>query len=152
MSGLSFSRCLLLIIQVTYNVSSLLGAAFMFLLLHTSLLWFGHVVAMFTKIKWPLGARKIALAGYYKYLHTLCLLASTIVSTLPVAVVLNTSGFATFTFPPLFCTPTNREMTFYCIILPVSILIAIGASLLIVILWIIHQVSYNSNSHLHAPD
>ena len=112
----------------------------MFLLLHMSLLWFLHVVTMFIKLKWPLMSRRVALAGYYKYLHVLCFLISSIMPILPIVVVLETSGFATFTFPPLFCTPTNREVTFYSIILPVSVLLATGSSLLIIVLWIVWQV------------
>ena len=113
----------------------------MFFLLHMSFIWFCHIVAMFTKLKWPFFARRIALAGYSRYCHALCLSLSTVLSILPVVVVLETSGFATFTFPPLFCTPTNRKVTFYSIILPISILLAAGSSLLIAMLWVMHQVT-----------
>lgn len=112
----------------------------MYLLLQMTLFWFFHVTAMFTKLKWPLRSRRMALAGRCKYFHASCVLVSSVMPALPVAVVLGTSyGFGTFTFPPLFCFPTNREVTFYSVILPITVLMAIGSSLLLFTLWTIRQ-------------
>ena len=116
------------------------GAAFMYILLHISLLWVCHVLAMFIKLNWPLFARKVALAGQCKYIHAASTILLAIIPIIPVGAVFAWNGFSILTYPPLFCFSTERNMIYYLLILPISINLAVGSSLLAVIIYIINKV------------
>ena len=113
----------------------------MFLLLHISLLWLCHVMMMFAKLKWPIYARKIALAGNCKYIHAASLILLTLIPIILIIVVfVRSGGFSMLNFPPLFCFSKEKDMIYYFIILPISVLLAAGSSLLAVIIYIINKV------------
>jgi len=68
-----------------------------------------------------------------------------VLPTLPVLVTFtagspSTRGFGLTRFPPILCTSLQRDSTFYSLVLPINLLIAIGVPLLIIIFWIIHKV------------
>ena len=66
-----------------------------------------------------------------------------VLPALPVIVTFTTgdpSGFGLTRFPPILCTGLQKNATFYSLVLPINILMAIGIPLLVIIFWIIHKV------------
>ena len=49
-------------------------------------------------------------------------------------------GYVVHQFPPFLCTPQNQMFWYYSAILPLNILIAIGVSLFVLMLWKLHKV------------
>lgn len=43
-------------------------------------------------------------------------------------------------YPPILCAPRSKKFFFYSTMLPIDILIAVGLSLLILIVWLLHKV------------
>ena len=76
-----------------------------------------------------------------KYIHAGVVFLGLLVPFLPVAASLATGGFIITAFPPLLCASRNVEAAFYALALPVSILIAIGIVMLLVVFWTIQKVS-----------
>ena len=59
---------------------------------------------------------------------------------IPVAVVFGTGGFINARFPPSLCISKSADAAFFSLVLPVSILIASGVSLLLAVFWTLHKV------------
>ena len=113
------------------------GIAFYYGLFQLSVWWF------FWKIKFPFHARSFEASHRTKYVHITMVAVGLVLPALPVIVTFTTgdpSGFGLTRFPPILCTGLQRDSTFYSLVLPVNILVAIGIPLLIIIFWIIHKV------------
>ncbi len=54
-------------------------------------------------------------------------------------------GFGIHSFPPTLCFGKNREVVFYSYILLIDIITAIGCTLLLIIIWSLHRVSFSLN-------
>lgn len=50
-------------------------------------------------------------------------------------------GFGLSGYPPIICAAINRDVIYYATILPIGFVLGLGGSLLIVSMWLIHQVS-----------
>lgn len=55
-------------------------------------------------------------------------------------------------FPPILCVPRSRLFWFCSTMLPMDILIGVGISLLILILWLLHKVNLDLSSELSMYD
>jgi len=113
--------------------------------------WFLHVVSLFWKIRFPFHARSFETAHRLKYIHITMVIVGLVLPTLPIIVAFtagnsSTRGFGLTRFPPILCTSLQRDSTFYSLVLPINLLIAIGVPLLIIIFWIIHKV--HTHTHL----
>jgi len=103
------------------------------------------VVSLFWKIRFPFHARSFTTAGRIKYIHIAMVIVGLVLPTLPVIVTFtagnpSTRGFGQTRYPPILCTSLQRDPTFYSLVLPINIFLAIGIPLLIIIFWIIHKV------------
>jgi len=112
-------------------------------LFQLSVWWFCHVVSLFWKI--PFHAKSFEATHCLKYIHIAMVIVGLVLPTLPVIVAFtagnpSSSGFVLTSFPPILCTRLQRDPTFYSLVLPINILLAIGIPLLIIIFWIIHKV------------
>ena len=117
-----------------------LGTVFYYTLLQLALWWFFHVAAIFWKIRFPFSARAAESTLYIKLVHVTVVVLAVVVPIVPVVTTLKTSGFGLTRFPPILCTGTNADATFYSLVLPIVVLLQVGISLLIVIFWKIHKV------------
>ena len=129
--------------------------------LAVSLWWFMLAAALFWKIRFPHHSRSFQNTNKMACLHIGCGLAGLLIPLVPVialmsgyAVRIKSSGesfisgglgFTNVRFPPQPCNGNNKAIVFYSIILPTNLLLAIGITLTILILWIIHKVSVKAN-------
>ena len=107
--------------------------------------WFCHVVSLFWGIQFPFQARLFKTTGRIKYIHITMVIVGLVLPTLPVIVAFtagnpSTRGFGQTRFPPILCTSLQRDPTFYSLVLPINILLAIGVPLVIIVFWTIHKV------------
>ena len=96
------------------------------------------------------------MARRVKYVHIVCVAVCILFPTISVIPTMSEFahgksssdavkgglGFAITRFPPLLCTGTDRDATFYPLILPILIILMVGMTVLIVIFWIIHKVTF----------
>ena len=126
--------------------------------------WDLHTILLFWKVLYPFHARSYLDSSRQKWVHLTCLLVGLI---LPLATVVTSVskhaidsrrnavngtsaselfvsgglGYFNPRFPPTICIPSDKNAAFYSLILPMSIGIAFGSNLLVVIIWRIHRVS-----------
>ncbi len=111
--------------------------------------WICHVSVLFWKIKNPLQARYFDKSNRVCYIHIACVLLSLLVPLIPILVtignnlddnLIGTAGFTITRFPPLLCTSIDPNTTFYAFVLPIILMVDIGLTLLLLLVWIVHKV------------
>ena len=76
-----------------------------------------------------------------KYIHSSMLGAATVIPVIPVVVMFNTGGFINGRFPPLFCLARSEDAAVYTTVVPVTMMMSLGVSLLIWVCWTLYRVS-----------
>ncbi|KAL5515466.1 hypothetical protein EMCRGX_G000636 [Ephydatia muelleri] len=69
-----------------------------------------------------------------KSIHLAVILLGLVIPFIPIIVGFATGGFIVDHFPPVICVTTSGDAAYYTLALPVSFIIAIGTSLLILVL------------------
>ena len=105
------------------------------------LLWFFHIVAVFWGTKFPFHAKSFQRKGYFKYVHAAMLITSIALPFVPVAVVQGTGKSTLSQIPAFLCTARSPEAFFYSFVLPASIILAAGMSLVVLIFQVIVHVT-----------
>ena len=105
------------------------GAVFYYCILQQVFIWFFHVVVMFWGIKFPFSSRRFRKKGYAKYLHFSLVLLSFVLPVVTLVVGFETGGYSMPRFPPTTCLAVNLDATFYSFILPITVIMALGISL-----------------------
>ena len=88
------------------------------------------MTAVFFAVTFPFQARSFQSKGYYKYIHAVMLIVALIIPWIAVGVAFGTGGFQLTRFPTIFCYSANTDVTFYALILPICIILAIGISMI----------------------
>ena len=102
--------------------------------------WFLHVFHLFLVITFPMWSLQFFREETRKLkLCILEILGSIIFSSILPAIVLSVSHYRLATFPPLITLPT-RELSLYTLILPLTVLLAVGVNLIFLSFWKIHKV------------
>ena len=126
------------------------------LLMNVSLWWLCHTAAIYWKLRFPFQARNLEIENKIKYIHFACGVFTTLASFIPfVAISLvdwrqrvggeslrGTLGFGITRFPPIVCTGVNRYAVYYSLVFPINLLVPVGVTLLILVLWLIHKVCF----------
>ena len=105
------------------------GAVFYYAVLQQVCIWFFHVVVIFWGIAFPFSSRRLKKKGYQKVLHLSIVLISFVFPVIPLAVGFATGGYTIPRFPPTTCLAANLDATFYAFILPITVIMAVGISL-----------------------
>ena len=131
-------------------------------LLQVSCWWLCHVSILFWKITFPFHARSCDLDQRTRYIHIACVVVCFLLPLLPIIVIIGhdlrtnpettdssitngaigTLGFGRPQFPPIVCTGIDGDATFYSLVLPIIIILAIGLTLLMLMFWFVHKVNY----------
>jgi len=100
-----------------------------------------YVVSLFWDIKFPFHARSFETAHRIKYIHITMVTVGLVLPTLPVIVAFSAGNPSTrgFRLTRFLCTSLQRDPTFYSLVLPINIVLAIGVPLLTILFWIIHK-------------
>ena len=113
--------------------------------------WILHVSVVFWKLNFPFHAH---FFDKTKYLHAFCVILALLIPLAPIIAAITKSridsnragtettsiGFGLTRFPPLLCTGTDKDVTFYSLILPLDLILFVGFPLLVMIFWIMHKV------------
>ena len=124
------------------------GIAFYYIVMQLLLLWLWHTIAVFWSVVWPFHARKFNTSRNTKYVHIMFVLASILLPIAPVLIILLISttpgqrlgGFTITRTPPFVCTGYDIHTNIWAYIFPISLILAIGVTLLVFILRIVIRV------------
>eukprot|EP00731_Ephydatia_muelleri_P010669 Em0005g1255a len=115
------------------------GSVLFFCLMELAVLWIFHVAVIFWNVIFPLQVMDFNSRHWMKYIHALIVCVALLIPATTVAVVFGTGGFVSGTFPPLLCVSKSSEAAFYALVLPISIIIPSGVTLLLVVFWNVHK-------------
>ncbi len=76
-----------------------------------------------------------------KYIHIIAIIIGIIIPVIPPSVAFFYEGYTVVRFPVLLCYSVDSNITYYGVLLPLSLFITIGISMLIFVLHAIHEVS-----------
>ena len=99
-----------------------------------------HAISLCWGILFPFHFRQMKLAKKLKYIHISTVLVALLLPIIPALLLLLKDGYVIIDTPTTFCAGRSPEFTFYALILPLSILLAIATSAFIIMLWIIMKV------------
>ena len=128
------------------------GIVFYYVVMQLLFWWLWHTVAVFWSVAWPFHARKFNTSRNTKYLHITFALASLLLPVASPFVVwlvhntskgsqlVTTSGFTITRSPPFLCAGYDTRVNFWAFIFPISVTLAIGVTLLVLILRIVITV------------
>ena len=88
----------------------------------------------------PFHARHYETKGYFRYIHIAMIIAAIILPWESMGAILGTGGLTVPRFPPVACFAMEADATFYSFVLPISIICALGVSLITIILWVLIKV------------
>ena len=104
---------------------------------------FCHMAVLFWKICFPFSAKRFETANGFKYLHVATIIIALLLPTAPIIAHFATGGSTAFRqteYPPVLCFSSNKNISFYGVALPISLLMQVGVTLLIYMFWKIYNV------------
>ena len=121
--------------------------------------------ALLWSVQCPFRVQLYKTTNKIKYIHIICILIGLLFPMLPIIASMadfaadiqsdeslmgrnitfasGGMGYGLTRFPPILCTSTDRNVGFYALILPINIMLPIGITILILLLWSFHRVSVN---------
>ncbi len=127
--------------------------------LSVSLWWIMLTAALFWKIWFPFNAKMLEAKHQVKYIHIGCGLAGLLIPFIPVIAhmasfaqqvksdpsidfISGGLGFNFLRFPPVPCYGNSKAIALYTNIFPSDLILAVGITLILLIFWLVHKVSY----------
>ena len=93
-------------------------------------MWFLHLFHLFLAIAFPFWSKFLSEQKWKIRLHILEVLGCVVISSIAPITFLSVSEYVIARLPPLFVRP-SRDVTFYSLILPTTILVGTGVNLTI---------------------
>ena len=131
----------------------LLGMITSYIPLQVNFFWVSHMAILYWTILFPLKANTKETKRRFKIIHIVLVVVGIIGPSIPVIAIivddairsktvatLGRLGFGLATFPPILCVGLNPEIVFHFAILPSVVLMAVGTSCLVLMIWTIHRV------------
>lgn len=109
------------------------AVVYYYLILHIYFCCFCYGATFFWHIRFPFHARKYKNNGTNKFLYAAVLVPAFVLPTVPAIAGFATGGFTIRQFPPTLCVMNNGYALYGTVIVPMSVMTAIGAPLLILI-------------------
>ena len=129
---------------------------FIYILLQEAMWWLFHITAFFWKVYFPFHARSYQLSKKIKYIHIVCVVVGLILPLVPVVTLMGTfakknkASQTNVTFlsggagiRPFICSAIDADAIFYSLTLLLYLIMILGCSLLILIMWYMIRVSSN---------
>lgn len=128
------------------------GVCLYYFVMQLLLLWLFHIISIFWGVYWPIWA-SLQSAARRVVLHIAAVSMALVLPAIPVLIIHylapGAGGFTLTRFPPILCAASSLALNFYTFMLPLSILIACGLTLLVLIFWRLFKVC--CCGPMHAP-
>ena len=131
-----------------FHFHTIVGTVFYYVVMQLLLWWLWHTLAVFWAVAWPFHAKKFNISRNTKYIHIGFVLASLLLPVAPVLIILFIStrptlqlaGYTVTRSPPIVCAGHDITVNFWAFIFPISLLLAIGVTMLVLIMRIVIRV------------
>ncbi len=121
---------------ILLHVCKCTGVLLYYILMQLTLLWLFHVIAIFWGVYWPIEASLMQGSRKKIVLHIFAVSIAFVMPAVPVILIHYLSpGFTVTRFPPILCAAMDLKLNFYTFMLPISIIIASGLTLLVLTFW-----------------
>ena len=127
--------------MLLYTISA--GFVFQFLVLMTFLFWLQHITHIWITIVFPHAAKK--LKKRERVIHILMVVVMVVISLIGPVVAVAKYPYIVPRLPAFVCFSSNLNWTFYSLILPCSIILALATTFLILLFERTYKVS---NKHV----
>ena len=88
----------------------------------------------------PIQSKVYETARRTKYIQIVMVVLGLLLPLIPAITGEVIGGYTITRFPPILCTGSDADATFYSLLLPIIIIIGTGTSLLVIMFWKIHMV------------
>lgn len=113
--------------------------------LQFALWWIFQVLMLFWKLLFPFHARTWERRGRFKYIHVAMVVSGVLLSFIPILVSLVLGkGYKSVDYLPQLCAPSNTNVSYYTLMLPGSLILAVGVTLLWIVAWKVIKVWFTS--------
>ena len=99
------------------------------------LLWLSQSATFFWGVMWPMHYRVTKASGRIKYVHITVVAISFTLPIISIVSIQFSGGFGLFIPFPLFCSVNKPEAIFHRCIIPISLSVIIGTTLLVITGW-----------------
>ena len=110
-------------------------------MMQLAVMWISHISIILWTVRFPLHALEFTASNRMKYIHGVIVISALVIPIASIAGAFATGGFINARFPPLLCLPKSSDTAYYALVLPISIIMPCGVSLLLIILWTIQKVN-----------
>ena len=107
-----------------------------------TLFWLLYICHLALKVFYPLKSYKLVNSNYNRAVYIAEVLIAIFIATAPSVVSIGLSNYGIVTFPPIQCGCTNRVYLFYTMVLPITLVVCIYGTLMLLTLYKIHVVSF----------
>ena len=114
-----------------------------------SLLVAFHALGLCWGIVFPFHYKRVKAEGRIKYIHVTTVVLTLVLPAIPALLHL-IDGYSISLGPQAVCTGQNIAITYFITILPMSILMAMATSVLVILFWRILKVRYTGSMTLFA--
>ena len=140
---------------INSHIRTVAGTVFYYIVMQLLFWWLWHTIAVFWAVAWPFHARKFNTSRNTKYLHIAFVLASLLLPVAPVLIILfitptrtlQLAGYTITRSPPFVCAGYDITVNFWAFIFPISVLLAVGVTLLVLIMRTVIRVMFTAQSH-----
>ena len=118
--------------------------------LQVNFFWVSHMIVLFWTVLFPLKANTTETKKRFRIVHAFIIIVGLVAPSAPVIGIivddvianrqLGKLGFGIASFPPILCVGLNTFIVFHLVILPSIILMMIGTSCLVLMIFTIHRV------------
>ena len=112
-----------------------------YVLLQLSFWWIMHTMFIMWSILFPFHFKNTARRGRAKYFLLVALAVGIVLPFIPFIAAQTTGGFTYGMIIPPLCSPVELAVTYYSLVLPISIMLVLGVSMMAVVLRTIMKVS-----------
>ena len=101
--------------------------------------WLCHLSYLLFSLKYPFKVKELMKSTHLRNIHVVEVVITLVCALLPGIIIVSTSGYQHFGFPPL-CVHKIPEVLFYTFIFPISIGATVGLSMLLLSIVILRKV------------
>ena len=118
----------------------ILGTTVYYLLAQLTMLWIFQVVVTFWRLVFPYHSNYWERRGIMKYIHIAAVLSCLVLPAVMPIATFSTGGYVSVDYLPQLCTPLSVPVFHFSLVIPTSIILATGLSLICTYTWILIKV------------
>lgn len=135
------------------------GVVFYYIMMQLFFWWLWHTIAVFWAVVRPFQMKKTDTRRKNRYIHVGLVLASLVLPVLPILIVVFAgreyrykTSFTLTRSPPILCSGIDLHTNFWGVIFPISLMLGLGTSLLVLILRTVIKVITTDSCTLARGD